>query len=73
MVLEPDRCPFCQETIRPSLRGLNHVVYLRGTTGVLIIADVEHLLHKCKSLTRSEEIELLRDANLLFGNDLDEP
>lgn len=68
----PERCPACSEELLPRPCEKSHVVFLRAESGAIIIADAEHTLHKCGSLTRRDEIELLKDANVLFGNELDE-
>jgi hypothetical protein len=73
MAPEENTCPVCSGAVLAPPNEKSHVIYLRGKTGAMIIADGEYPLHRCESLTRDEERELLRDAGRLFRGELDNP
>jgi hypothetical protein len=73
MASDENTCPVCSEAVLAPPSEQSHVTYLRAETGAIIIADGEYPLHRCDSLTREDERDLLRDAGLLFGGELDNP
>jgi hypothetical protein len=68
----PDElCEVCGGPIKDPPRAGSRIVYLRAGTGAMIIADAEFPLHKCDSLSRDDEQDLLRDAGMMFGDEND--
>jgi hypothetical protein len=65
-------CELCGGRIIEPPRHDSRIIYLRAPTGALIIADGEYPLHKCESLSRDDERDLLRDAGAMFedGDDV---
>jgi hypothetical protein len=60
-------CPFCGGEIPERVKAA-HPVLIRGSTGYLMFANAETLIHRCSSLTAEEEAVLLRDAGWAFDH-----
>jgi hypothetical protein len=46
----------------PTTKESRRLIIVHGKSGNLIVAGIERPVHRCPSLTKAEEIELLREA-----------
>jgi hypothetical protein len=61
-------CPFCSALITHYPDSASRLQVLRAASGYLMISDMERLVHKCDSLSREDETELLADAGFAIDH-----